>query len=519
MLIVRIKQAECALADGRFDEAFDIAKCDDVRRHRRGQKLTGKLSRALAKRGQDSLSADQLGQALSDCNKADKLGGNLPEITELRHAICRAMEEKRFGHQQRSAKLAQAKEHIDNGWLSVGEQILADGAGGQEADVLLQQAATRRLQIDSAVSKAHAALKRDDIETAIDVMSFVDVARSHDETVAEVVGKIRKIANQQIRQKLNEGRIDLAEGLLDKLLLLSVESMDTKDLGLAIGYCRQGAKLIETGRTQEAAEILKKLKGILPSAKWLDAAIKQAQKACEAADALHTGPLGVFNGNNLKYNDLAEGKSLAGFGNNTMVKNDSQLPSKFVLQIDGVGSFFVFRENIITAGPISSSARPDLGLLAEPSLPVASIERTDEDYFLRSQKPVYVNDKQVTQKLLADGDRIGLSSRCRIKFYVPNAASTTAVLELDGARLPRPDVRQVILMDRDILIGPGFNNHIRTELVSDTVTLFMQNGKLGCKAKEKVIVNDKPYVSGKGLDVDVPIRIGHISLVLTRMDQ
>lgn len=518
MLIVRIKQAECALADGRLDEAFEIAKSEDVRRHRRGQKLIGKLSRALAKRGQKSLAADQLQQALSDCNKADKLGGNLSEISKLRQAICMAMEEKKFGHQQRSAKLAQAKEHIDNGWLSVGEQILADGTGGQEADVLLQQAATRRLQIDSAVSKAGSAIKRGDIETAIDVMRMADAASSNNETVAEIIGKIRTNANQQIREKLNEGRVDLAEALLDKLLLLGTESVETKELGLAVGFCRQGAELIETGRAEAAAKVLKKLKAILPSAKWIDTAIKQAQKASEAAEALHTGPLGVYNVNNLRSNDLAEGKSLVGLGNNTTVKNDSQLPSKFVLQIDGVGSFLVFRNKTITAGAISSSQRPDLGLLAEPSMPVACIERTDEDYFLHSQKPIFINDKPVTKKLLADSDRIALSARCRMKFYIPNAASTTAVLDLDGGRLPRPDVRRIILMDRDILIGPGFNNHIRAERVKNTVTLFIQNGKLGCRTKEKVMVGDQPYEFGNGFPMDTSIRIGQISLVLAKFD-
>ena len=87
MLTLRIKQAECALADGRLDEAFEIAKTDDVRDHRRGQKLIGKLTRALAKRGWDNLAADRLHQALTDCNTADKLGGKLPEIAELRTAI------------------------------------------------------------------------------------------------------------------------------------------------------------------------------------------------------------------------------------------------------------------------------------------------------------------------------------------------------------------------------------------------------------------------------------------------
>ncbi|MHC4754133.1 MAG: hypothetical protein ACYTBP_03230 [Planctomycetota bacterium] len=518
VLIIRIKQAECALADGRLDEAFEIAQAEDVRRHHRGQKLIGKLTRALVKRGQDSLSANRLGAALNDCNKADKLGGNLTEITKLRQAICTAMEANRLRHQQRSLKLAQAKEHIENGWLSVGEQILVDGSGGDEADMLLQQATVKRLQMDSAVSKARQALERNDLEFAIDIISKVDAASTHNETVAEVIAQIKTLANQDIRDNLINGRIDLANSLLRKLLLLDAESVETRELSSAVTQCLQAADLVEAGESQAAAQILQKLKTILPSAKWLQTAISQAQKAAEAAEALHTGPLGLFTSNNVGGDDLAEQNSLPSLGNNTKEKADSQLPSKFVLQIDGVGSFLVFRDKTITAGPISSSARPDLGLLAEPTVPVVSIERTDEDYFLHSQKPVYINDKPVTKKLLGDSDGIALSAKCRMKFSVPNAASTTAVLDLDGARLPRPDVRRIILMDRDILIGSGLNNHIRTERVKNTVTLFMQNGKLDCRAKEKVMVNDQAYVFGTGFPIGSPIQIGRISLVLTKLD-
>ena len=132
MLIVRIKQAQCALADGRLDEAYEIVKAEDVRRHRRGQKLVGKLARALAKRGQDNLVADRLQQALMDCNKAEKLAGNLQQIVQLRQAICDAMENKRQVHQQQSFNLAQAKRHIENGWFSAGERILAEIPGDQE---------------------------------------------------------------------------------------------------------------------------------------------------------------------------------------------------------------------------------------------------------------------------------------------------------------------------------------------------------------------------------------------------
>ena len=38
---LRIRQAETALAGGRLDEAYELARARDVRAHRNGQRLIG----------------------------------------------------------------------------------------------------------------------------------------------------------------------------------------------------------------------------------------------------------------------------------------------------------------------------------------------------------------------------------------------------------------------------------------------------------------------------------------------
>jgi len=198
---------------------------------------------------------------------------------------------------------------------------------------------------------------------------------------------------------------------------------------------------------------------------------------------------------------------------------DGSLPSKFVLQMDGIGSFLVFREARITVGPISSSARPMLGLIADPNAPVVVIERIEGDYFVRSQTPIEVNGQAVTETLLSDGDRIVLSARCRIRFGLPNSASSTAVLTISGTRLSRPDIRQVILMDRDILVGPYANDHIRTDQVRDPFALFAQNGRLLCRAKESILVDGRSLDPSVGLAADRRIEIGKLSMVVTRLGE
>ena len=87
MLILRLKQCERALADGRLDEAFDLVRQPDVRAHRRGQDLVGELVKALIDRGRRHLAQGRLTAAATDADKAIQLGGNLPDAVQLREAI------------------------------------------------------------------------------------------------------------------------------------------------------------------------------------------------------------------------------------------------------------------------------------------------------------------------------------------------------------------------------------------------------------------------------------------------
>jgi hypothetical protein len=168
---------------------------------------------------------------------------------------------------------------------------------------------------------------------------------------------------------------------------------------------------------------------------------------------------------------------------------------KLILQVDGAGSYLIHRKASVTLGPISSSRIPDVGLIAEASAAPITIERVEDDYFLRTE------NGSPTNKLLSSGDRIALSARCRLVFSLPNAASTSAVLELASGRFPRGDLRKVILLDRDIIIGPGNGSHIRVDQLSEPVVLHMKNGGLWCK--------------GTPIVVDSPITVGGVSMCLS----
>jgi len=535
VLILRLKQAETAIADGRLDEAFDIVKSEDIKQHRRGQKLIGRLARAFTKRGQENLDAERIQLALVDCNKAEKLTGNTANVAKLRSAICSEMEQRRLRHRHRSFKVAQARQHIRDGWISTGEQILDDtGDKDTQASIVLQQAAAARLQISEAVKKAEQALRRNDLDAAINIVLKTGATGSQNEKVVELLSKLRSLVAKRIREDIDNGRINLAHFLWQRVSPIADGCREISELGLALCQCRQAAEYVAAGRPRAAVTLLRKVKVICPSAKWLSTVTDQTRKAAELLDELAASPLALDINEDSAVHEQpdAGGRQITKSPPNGSAKPqaithkiksdtrpDSSLLSKFVLQIDGIGSFFVLRDGRITVGPVSSSERPTIGLMADPNIPVATIERAEDDYFIRSSSPVRVNDVATTNKLLVDGDRIALSPRCWMKFNIPNPASTTVTLNLSSARLGRADIRQIILMDRDILIGPTAGNHILAEFLDETIALFCQNGRLLCKTKEEILVEDKPVGSTAGIPINKHIRIGRISMVLTELEE
>ncbi|MBN1972306.1 MAG: hypothetical protein JW787_01605 [Sedimentisphaerales bacterium] len=531
VLILRIKQAETALADGRLDEAFEIIKSEHIRRHYRGQKLISRLSQAFAKRGRENFEAERLQDALADCSKAEKLAGNTDEVAALRSDICTQMEQKRLQDQHRSLNLRQAKRNIQAGWISAGEKILENaGENNSQASLVIQQANLARMQIDEAISKAEQALKNGDLENAIEIIQQADISDNKNEKVIDMVFRIKTASIDKIKADFNNGRIDLARSLWEKVSPIAKGTSDISELGLVLNYCQKASENLAAGNLRQAASFLKKVKVICPNANWLISVTEQALKAADMMDELAASPLGLDCIVGILPTQTRAGSPRHGkvshdeptspgipnrFSGNT--QKDVSLSSRFVMQIDGIGSFLVLRENKVTIGPVSSSAQPMVGLMADPNLPVASIERVEDDYFIRSSSPIHVNNIAVTDKLLADGDHIALSPRCSMKFHIPNPASATAVLLLSGSRLGRADIREVILMDRDILIGQSRGHHITAESLDETITMYAQNGRLLCKAREKTLVNDSPINSSEGIPVDKQVRIGQISFVITKI--
>ncbi len=531
MRILRIKQAEAALADGRLDEACELLADADLRSHRQGQKIMGALIERLIARGQEHLAAERMAQALSDCQKASELGGNIEAAEDLRARIAAALAGKNRARRTHSDALSAAGRQAEAGRLSIAEQLLA-GANEDSTRVgeVRREVDTRRQETSDAVRRCRAAMERGDQAGAVDELLTARAHRANNDALAELSAEVVDGCVEQARREFIRGRVDLAETLLARAAMPCGAGPQIAELQRAVLECRQAIATAEDGHLRQAGEMLRRARAILPEAGWIGEAVDAADRAAQAAETLRSGPLGILTGGDQAADVPSQPDRGRRSGDNPgqkdavpvlkpvpVVENWANMPRRLVIQLDGAGSSLVFRGRRVTVGPISSADRPDLGLMADASLPTMSIERTDEgDYFLASEHPVEVNDCAVTGKLLADGDKIALSPRCRLRFRLPTPASATAVLELSTARLPQADIRRVILMDRELVVGPGGASHVRLDQLPSRAVLQLGSDKLTCRTDCKVTRDNRPLDPAEGIPLGIPVRIGPVGMVVNR---
>lgn len=503
MLIVRLKQCETALADGRLDEAFELVRPPDVRAHRRGQELIGKLVRALVGRGREHLAAGQLVAAAQDGAKAQQLGGNVPDVAQLQAAVSHAMSEQRRGAQLQEQVIAAARRHADAGQLTLGANLIAASpAVDSRADLLRQDLIARRAAVQAAVEKASAALKSDDWESAIEHLALLDRGGRTEASVKELGKKINELVVGRATSEFQAGRLDRAGSMLSRLERAPTRSAEADDLRQSLAQARDAADRIGRSDYAGAEQIVRALGSLWPGAAWLAEAREQLRAIRDASDEVRAGPLGMGRGRaNHEVRMMPPP-----LPNRAPARQESGAPINCVLHVDGVGAFRVIGRSAVTLGPVSSSRPVDLALMVDASLPAIVISRSDDDYFLQSPRPVMVNDKPVTAKLLAHGDCIALGPRCRITFRRPSAASTSAVLDLSGTRLPGSDVRQVILLDRELIVGPGVSSHVRADDLTTPMVIHRRDGRLVCRGE----------AGSTELSPGVHVSLGSIGLVVAR---
>ena len=524
MLILRIRRAEVALADGRLDEAYDQTIREDVRQHRKGQRLADRLAKRLIERGQLHAAQGQFTQALFDYERAARLGGNQADLVKLRDEASRSLRAVQDEQRRHEHLVSAARRQIQVGELSVGAKVVDQlGETGTASAELVEEIALKRASTDAVLQRAEAAWQRQDYTATVEALQEVKRTQPRNQRAAELTQQVTRELVSQTKDAVNAGRLEQASLVLQQITPLSSDHWEVIELMRALHQCREAASRMQNGNLQQAHHNLSRLAQSLPDADWVQQAMKNTDEAIAAVSRVLSGPLGLIDSNPTSMSNTQPFKEqVAARAHRRQAfaagSPSDTVPDRFLMQVDGAGSYIVSRTTSTAIGPASSSRPTDIALLAPSHLPTIRIERLDGDYFLRSSQPVRVNKREVTDKLLSDGDQVVLGPRCSFRFLLPNAASTTAVLDLTGARLARQDVRRVVLLDQSLVLGSNRTAHIVVHEHTPNIVLHLRDRQLCYRESNNFRVH-AASVRSVIIPWERPVQVADLNLVVTGLNE
>ncbi len=475
MLHLKIRKAEVALRAGRLDDAFQQVLLPTVREHYRGQQLISKLIPAFVARGQQHLAGSNAAAALADFQRAEQLGGNQPEIAQLRTAAELSVREEASRVQLQRDQLQRAKRLAAEGALTMGQAVCATFSDSNEpaaklaADIQLAQQ-----NLLTMLSQMREHLEVGKLELTIQQTQHLAREHSHNRHFQDFVAELLARATSYAQDKVREGKLDQVHSILQLASSLPQENLQLSELSNAIGQCQSicaDAAQFDTGQLLRRLKLLRQTIG---ECNWLERAIKSAEALDVALDELNCGPLALLPQATLAQKQPRKKQEVLDMPRNLQRDLAHQVGAEdgkpieranwtdaFRLHVDGSGSFLVFRRPSITLGNASHSRPVDIAFRSANKTPNIQIARIDDDYFLYADGMIEVNQRQIREKLLEDGDKVRAGERITFRFRRPCAASGTAVIELGSSTRPANcPVRHILLMDEAVLIGPTGSSHI-----------------------------------------------------------
>ena len=449
---------------------------------------------------------------LADAERATRLGGNQPSIVSLRDEARSELLTHQSKLHARHQTISAAKRCLASGDYSLGAKLCKDVEGpGNTVVGLMQDAELNRRMVDLAVERGRKAMKAGHWEQALDALDEAKRLQPMHAELAELLGQVTQTITKQVRAAFAQGRLDQAEMLLDRLRRHEPIQFEVQELSQVLTQCREAATASRTADLASAIECLKTLKRVIPEARWIADAVKDAETAARSIENLRIGPLGSLA---RRTNQIATativGPRPRSIPPMPIHESAGIIPASFQIHLDGAGSFLVVLGAHVTIGTQSRSQPVDVPLLGQIGLPKMAIERLDDDYFLSSDESVVVNGKKTSHTLLASQDQIRLGRRGNMHFTLPNSASTSATLDFAGIRLANGNARRVILMDDALVIGPQRTAHIQSLSMERAMVIHLSNGQLRIRPMSRTM--DTP---GSIIALDHPHDLDGLSLVVT----
>ena len=518
LLSVRFRAAEKALREGRIDEAYRLASAPDLRAHKRGMAVLASLSEKFLERARDHYRSDKFTEALMDLDRADAGGVLKDEIDELRGYVRTVAAEQQRGENSRRERIDAAVRRIEGGSLAAGRDMLERAAtNDQGAAVLRRKAAERADDTARIVEQAERLLSTNQLAAAAERVRRAKSIDAHNDAVARVEARLCSSVLENARTALIEGSPGRAASELACLGELGKALPSLHELSEMLAIANEAGGRLKAHEYAEARRQAMSLARKLPNATWIESAIEQLRQLDELHTAACAGPFGdrVSVTQTKTPSPRRVHKSPASLDDTVALPHgrlvdETSLPERLLLLIDGGGSFLLLRGGRASLGRVASDAPADIPIYSDVAERQANIARVDDDYFLFSAKNVEVAGKKTQHELLRDGDRVVLGRKAKFTFRLPSRKSSTAVLDLSDTTKAPNDVRRVVLFNHHATVGNSPNAHVFCRHAGPTLVLFERSGSLWIRAKSDghVDTEAQPLVIGE------PVEIGGISLVL-----
>lgn len=528
---VRLKAAEAALKEGRYDDVLRMVTAADLQGNQRATAIRQQLADVLLERARAHYHADRYREALSDLNLATVTGFRVDEVKELRHYVeTVAAEQQRNDHARRD-QLDNARRRVERGSLAAGEKLLKGAPrDDSQANRLKDEVKQRSEDVSALVKQIKESIKTSQFAAAaLKLKQARGIDRSNSDLVRLEADLCSKVVDTT-RKSLIEGRLSRAADELACLDTLGDDLPSKREMVDLLSIAGQAGAALREQRFGEAKSKAMALARLLPKANWLGNTIAQLEHAEEVLAALHAGPLGEPA--NLLMTFLPGGAPSTGRHGQPRLAETQALPAagrqkrrttddpgaagqgfsgqQSLLLVDGGGSYLIIRGDNVSLGRAAAARPAMVPIFSDLAEQHATIQRNEDDYFLSSTKPFEVGGRKLTYHLLRDGDRVMLGRKAKFTFRVPSRRSSTAVLDLsDTTKMPN-DVRRVVLFRRHATLGSGRSAHISCRHANPPLVLFERDGRLHVRPKNDghVAPDAMPLSMGQ------PVEISGVGLAL-----
>jgi hypothetical protein len=452
---LKVREAQAAADDGRFDEAAALLEKESLREYLPGKRLAREVAGKIVKRAKERLARGDSAAAWRDLATADRLGGQTEGAGQLREQYI----ERALGEVWRNLAAGQTQSA-----LAGLDQLQRLGMFGETVR-LYRQMAKLLQQTERSASHGHIA------------QAVATLAQARD-----LIGK----------PPAEEGTIEIAEQLERRMAQLADRESDGQ---------RREAELHAALNRQDWGAVLSAAEAVLAVAPQHEAARQARKQAWKAVGMDVTQAVGwrrLVGPVSLKLDGFANGgvrrstRHATRSGEvETVLGNEH--PQNGLLWVDAVGGFLVCLDDQVVLGQPSTGQSIAVPILADLSRRHAVIRRDAGAYVLEPIQKVSVDGREVNGPIvLSDGQTIQLGDAVRIRFTKPHALSATARLDFASHHKTQPSADAVLLMADSCILGPSQYCHIRCRDLQQDVVLYRQGDLLQCRSAAAIEVDGQP---------------------------